>query len=1051
MRTCQSCGRENPPDRDFCDCGEYLRWEPTGFVQAITPEMAAQAAAEAAPPAPPQPVQPAPPVVPAPQPVQPAQASQVQPAAPPPPPPPPPVATGAHVAPAAPVKPEGGENGHGTTPAAPPPAAAPPRHDSMAGPAVPASAIPAIPKTLVHGAVAKPQPPSAPPAAAEPEGATIVLRLPDGDPAKEHTLALGVEPGQTERVLALVRNQSGIVDNYDLRVEGLPDEWWDIYPGTVYLVPFGSGGMYEQEVEVHLHPPRTPDAEARLWDLRVVGYSKAHNRAAASAPLQLHIAPYIETVTKVRPQRRTGRRKADFDVTVTNKANAPVLVALEGTDADEALRFGFNRPPSEIPAGATVVSQMRVRPPKRIWIGRAIDHRLEVNTITGDEAAERAAAEPVKADALAGVAPPAAGKKGFFRRRSAPRIPGVYGPRVYKPQIYPPDVNIGPGGISLRKPQFKAPQLQGPQMGSFNASQLKPGQIKMPGRGGAAQPMVPLMPTQAVFRQKAWLPWWLIPLLALLLLLLIFLYTLLPKNVVVPKVVGQPSAFKAEEKLVKAELKLDPNKKEKVDAKAVPGTVLEQTPEAGAKAEKGTPVTILVAVGTGKVTVPDITKKTAGDAEKLLRAKKLTLGQASPQPIDPKKLIESQIPAAGEAVKAGTAVNIFYPDPAAADKKKGDKKGEDKKNGDKKNGAVVPPGKGAKDIVVPAFQGKKLDAYAKEAADLGIVPVVKKVFNDAPAPTLVGTEPPGGTKVANGAKVQVLVSVGQPQVVFTNGKDILRMNGATGKKFDPIAASPAKETDPTWSADGTHVAYVADGRIFMKDITKKDAKAITLSAEGDEFDNLAWAPTADVNLLAMVKKDGDDTNLCLGQITKDPMKINCFAEPGFALARTVRWAPDGRSILAFGIKGGFSTGTFGIVRWKVKAKKPSFSPDPADWSKGHFVTPIKTVNKGVIDAAISPDGKRLALVSNQGSSFFRVWLAEEGDFALTSAKPTPVRACKVTWRGDGQVLLVVQADALCSAEDAGAIERFAANDVKDHKELNPLGDDPVFQPMTLGG
>ena len=51
MRTCQSCGLENPPDRDFCECGEYLRWEPTGYVQAITPEMAAEAAAEAAAPA----------------------------------------------------------------------------------------------------------------------------------------------------------------------------------------------------------------------------------------------------------------------------------------------------------------------------------------------------------------------------------------------------------------------------------------------------------------------------------------------------------------------------------------------------------------------------------------------------------------------------------------------------------------------------------------------------------------------------------------------------------------------------------------------------------------------------------------------------------------------------------------------------------------------------------------------------------------------------------------------------------------------------------------
>ena len=223
------------------------------------------------------------------------------------------------------------------------------------------------------------------------EPASIVLRLPEGDPAKGETLHQAVEPGQRERVLALVRNQSGIVDNYDIRVEGMPQDWWSVYPGTVYLVPFGSGGTYEQEVEIHLHPPRGPEAEARVWDLQVVADSKAMRTVAAVAPLALHIEPYIETTTTLRPQRKKGRRKATFDVTVANKANAPVLIALDGEDPDGELRFGFNRPPSEIPAGAAVTSQMQVRPPKQIWIGRAREHRLQVKTITGDEAAERAA------------------------------------------------------------------------------------------------------------------------------------------------------------------------------------------------------------------------------------------------------------------------------------------------------------------------------------------------------------------------------------------------------------------------------------------------------------------------------------------------------------------------------------------------------------------------------------------------------------------------------------------------------------------------------------
>ena len=140
--------------------------------------------------------------------------------------------------------------------------------------------------------------------------ATIVLRLPEGDAAKGEVLHQAVEPGQRERVLALIRNQSGIVDNYDLRVEGMPEDWWSIFPGTVYLVPFGSGGTYEQEVEVHLHPPRGPEAEARVWELKVVADSKANRTVAASAPLALHIQPYIETATTLRPQRKKGRRKA---------------------------------------------------------------------------------------------------------------------------------------------------------------------------------------------------------------------------------------------------------------------------------------------------------------------------------------------------------------------------------------------------------------------------------------------------------------------------------------------------------------------------------------------------------------------------------------------------------------------------------------------------------------------------------------------------------------------------------------------------------------------
>ena len=128
-----------------------------------------------------------------------------------------------------------------------------------------------------------------------------MLRLPEGDPAKGEVLHQAVEPGQRERVLALIRNQSGIVDNYDLRIEGMPEDWYSIFPATVYLVPFGAGGTYEQEVEVHLHPPRGPEAEARVWDLKVVADSKATGSSPRRRRWRCTSSPTS------RPRRRCAR------------------------------------------------------------------------------------------------------------------------------------------------------------------------------------------------------------------------------------------------------------------------------------------------------------------------------------------------------------------------------------------------------------------------------------------------------------------------------------------------------------------------------------------------------------------------------------------------------------------------------------------------------------------------------------------------------------------------------------------------------------------------
>ena len=1028
MRTCQSCGKENADDQDFCSCGEYLRWEPTGYsMPAITPDQV-------------QPQDPA--------------------AAPPPPP---------SVTPAPAFSPEPGNghgNGHGhSVPAAPPPppaasplpAVAPPGQRPAAKtmvrnlPAVPADpAVPAVP----------PPPRAGAPRVADrrdelpEEPATIVLRENEqGDYAKSGELEHAVEPGERGRVLALIRNQSGIVDNYDLRVEGIPDDWWSIFPGTVYLVPFGAGGTYEQEVEVHLHPPRTPEAEARLWELKVVADSKASRIVAASAALHLHIGAYEDTATALRPQRRRGRRKATYDVHVVNKANAPVLVALDGEDPDGELQFGFNRPPQEIPPGGSVTTQMQVKPPKQIWIGRGKDRQLSITTITGEEAQARAAAQPLPATVLEAEGPPP--KKKWYRRKpKAPRVPGMYPPRVYKPQLYPPDVQFGPGGLNVRMPQMRGPQVTGPQMGGMNARQMMPaGGLKMPKRGGggpersahavagrvqaAAVDSVVVAARPGAAARAAVLP--------------------------VPLAAAERRGARCGRRGVRVRGRGDVD-----EVRAQAGPVAE---DAGRRQ------------GAGRVRDrPDAQGGRRGqEGRDRDRADRGRLGQgrrAGPRGPDRDR---SRQGAAREAAHAGfrrrrptrrprrrsrprsrrprrssspvsrsTSSSRTRPRPPTATRTAGgkeDKPGE--ADGGGAGGGGAGGGAGA-EITVPAVGKDDVETYAKKAADLGIVPNPTRRFDDAPVGQLVAVVPEPGTKVEKGAKVQLIVSAGQPQVIFTNEKDILRVNGANGQKLDPIADDDALlETNPTWNAAGTHVAFAADGRIMIKDITKDNADAVPLSPAGSDDSNLAWAPIADTNVIAFTRATAEDADLCFGKVTRDGMDANCIIEPKVTPNRVVHWAPDGKSILAFAGKNDQSAA--GIMRWRLKQGKDPFSSNPSDWSKGRFVSDIERPNKIMIDATISPDGKQIAMISNLGSSRFQLFLGDvKNGFDIEKAKKTNVRACKVVWRSDGRELLVIQSDAICN-EKVGALVRVGVTDLRVGEQLNASGDDPVYQPLTLEG
>jgi beta-lactam-binding protein with PASTA domain len=211
------------------------------------------------------------------------------------------------------------------------------------------------------------------------DAVSITLRSLQTDADPREGVRAAAAPGQTTSLVASVRNQSGIVDNYDLRVEGLPDAWWTITPATAYLVPYGApSGRYEMEAQVHLHPPRAAAAEARDWPIRVVARSRASDSDAGSASARLSVQSYQDLETELRPERATGRRRGRFAFAVRNLANAPIELEFAAVDPEAKCKFAIKQKRGIAQPGKRTGTELIVKAPKQIWVGRPLDRPFDI-------------------------------------------------------------------------------------------------------------------------------------------------------------------------------------------------------------------------------------------------------------------------------------------------------------------------------------------------------------------------------------------------------------------------------------------------------------------------------------------------------------------------------------------------------------------------------------------------------------------------------------------------------------------------------------------------
>jgi beta-lactam-binding protein with PASTA domain len=956
QQPCRSCGLQNEEGRDFCaNCGEYLSWAPTAFVAAVP---VTGAAAEAI-----------------------TESTSV----------------------------ESSEEVQTTLIGTRPDDAAPPTDDLTPDSAVTPPQQP-LPEDEPAVAPDDPAPRNAPPPSPDavvgiPEGppptgdASIVLK--PADPALGAAGVPAVDAGQTLSFVANIRNESSIVDNYDLAVLGLPENWAAVAPAAAFLVPLGEGrGQSSQDVQINISPPREYRSTAGIWTFELIALSRTTATIAARAIAQFEVKPFQQWSVEVVPVVNSGRLKARYRPAVRNDGNAEQELWLIAEPDSPRVRARFQAGRLVLQAGEVGIDVMTVRPRFPRPVGRIGEHRVGVDVLPEQpqiDDDQLSVKEKLAAKAREEAKKTGDAAKGDLQRMKLPRLP------------------------RLPNPRQKLQKLKG----SMNATAL----ARLRSAGDANAPQTA---RQVVFRQKPIIPLWLIALIVLAAIAGYIIYTLLPDRTTVPALTGD--SFAVEKQLRAKGLKLSQPVQKRTDPNESAGNVIEQTPAAGAKVDKGSAVSIVVADGATKVQVPRLKDLTRVKADERLRDDGLELGDTQPADAPDKFIVRSQIPAAGLSVERGSTVRVFLKKPPLTKAERAAKKKKDAAAA--KAAAAAAAAKAS--IVIPPIDDKTATEYAAALTKLKLKPDVQNVISSEPAGTVLSVKPQPGEKAKKGAKVTVRASGGSPTLAVETDGLVQLYDPATSKQTGQIPDGDGSASQLSFVPGEDRAAYVSDKGLVVGGLGQ-GAKQRTIYAGPDALERPSVAPNA--KTIAVIRREEGDGDLCFGRIDRKSIDHLCLPDDGWDLTGRIAWRDDGKAVLVPGRLQADPT-VFGV---RIYQTKTAYTTNPELWS-GRVGSDISTPGKGVIAAQYSPDGKQIAAVSNLESAEFEVVLSDASDLELAvDPKATGAAACDVAWRPDGKELAVMQAVEAC-AEPLGKISRFAVGKPKETTLVADEGRNPVYRP-----
>ncbi len=217
-----------------------------------------------------------------------------------------------------------------------------------------------------------PQQPYSPHGAPQGQGANIIRVTVDPE-------QVIVEAGGVANAMVTIYNTSKIVKHCRLRINGLDQEWYQIPPSTLQLLPDEGG-----DLSILLRPPRkaTSTAGQHIFDIRVLDEKM---EVIGWGQGILVVKPYYEFSIELEPE--IIRKRGLVWLTIHNESNARDSYIVRGRDKEDGLRFYHDQRPVIIDPLTKVAVEIEIRPKGRVMLGgsKMYQYELEANTASNLE------------------------------------------------------------------------------------------------------------------------------------------------------------------------------------------------------------------------------------------------------------------------------------------------------------------------------------------------------------------------------------------------------------------------------------------------------------------------------------------------------------------------------------------------------------------------------------------------------------------------------------------------------------------------------------------